>query len=152
MSLFWEKGMKTYLAADKEVKRKWHIVDAKDKVLGRLASQVAHVLRGKHKTTFTPHVDTGDSVVVINAKGIKVTGKKMSQKQYKNFSGYPGGLRITNLETMLKRKPTQVVRVAIKGMLPKNKLGKKMIKKLKVYADNKHEHQSQNPKELKLNG
>jgi len=144
--------MKTYLAADKEVKRKWHIVDAKDKVLGRLASQVAHVLRGKHKTTFTPHVDTGDSVVVINAKGIKVTGKKMSQKQYKNFSGYPGGLRITNLETMLKRKPTQVVRVAIKGMLPKNKLGKKMIKKLKVYADNKHEHQSQNPKELKLNG
>ena len=144
--------MKTYLATDKEVKKKWFIVDAKGKILGRLASQVAAVLRGKHKPSFTPHVDTGDGVIVINAKGIKVTGKKMEEKFYKHFSGYPSGLRLTNLETMLKRKPTQVIRIAIKGMLPKNKLGRKMIKKLKVYTDAKHPHEAQAPKELKING
>ncbi len=144
--------MKTYLATDKEVKKKWFIVDAKGKILGRLASEVAAVLRGKHKVSFTPSVDTGDCVIVINAKDIRVTGKKMDEKVYKHFSGYPGGLRLTKLETMLKRKPTQVIRVAVKGMLPKNKLGKKMIKKLKVYEDNKHSHSAQSPKELKVNG
>ena len=144
--------MKTYLAADKEVKTKWFIVDAKGKVLGRLATQIASVLKGKHKTMITPNVDTGDGVVVINAKDIVVTGKKLQQKQYKHFSGYPSGLRLTSLETMLEKKPEQVIRIAVKGMLPKNKLGAQMIKKLKVYADDKHNQQAQKPKELKING
>lgn len=144
--------VKTYLATDKEVKRKWFVVDAKGKILGRLASEVAAVLRGKHKPSFTPSIDTGDGVIVINAKDIRVTGNKMQDKHYKYFSGYPGGLRLTSLETMLKRKPMQVIRIAVKGMLPKNKLGKKMIKKLKIYADDKHTQHAQSPKELKLNG
>lgn len=144
--------MKTYLSTDKEVKKIWFIVDAKGKVLGRLASRVAAVLRGKHKVQFSPQVDIGDRVIVINAKDIRVTGRKMQKKHYKHFSGYPGGLKLTNLETMLKRKPIQVIRVAVKGMLPKNKLGRKMIKKLKVYPDDKHPHQAQSPKELKVNG
>ncbi len=144
--------MKTYLATDKEVKTKWFIVDAKGKVLGRLATQIASILKGKHKTMITPNVDTGDAVVVINAKDIIVTGKKMQEKQYKHFSGYPSGLRLTSLETMLRKKPEQVIRIAVKGMLPKNKLGAQMIKKLKVYADDKHDQAAQKPKELKLNG
>ena len=140
--------MKTYLATDKEVKKKWFVVDAKGKVLGRLASQVAAILRGKHKPTFTPHVDCGDGVIVINAKDIRVTGKKMEEKQYKHFSGYPSGLRLTSMATMMKRKPTKAITIAIKGMLPKNKLGKKMAKKLKVFAGDKHTHEAQKPKEL----
>ena len=144
--------MKTYLATDKEVKRKWFVVDAKDKVLGRLASQIAAILRGKHKAQFTPSVDTGDGVIVINAKDIRVTGRKKETKMYKHFSGYPSGLRLTNFETMLKKKPSQIIRLAVKGMLPKTKLGDKMLKKLRVYADDKHEQAAQSPKELKING
>ena len=140
--------MKTYLATDKEVKKAWLVVDAKGKILGRLASQVAAILRGKHKVQFSPHQDLGDGVIVINAKDIRVTGKKMQQKQYKHFSGYPGGLKLKSLETMLKLKPVQVIRVAVKGMLPKNKLGRKMLEKLRVYVDDKHPHQAQLPKEL----
>ena len=142
--------MKTYLAKDSEVTRNWFVVDANDKILGRLATQVATVLRGKHKTSFTPHVDCGDGVVVINAKNIKVTGRKMEQKLYKFYSGYPGGLKEKNLDTMLRNKPTKVIRLAVKNMLPKNKIGRQMIKRLKVYADDKHEQQAQKPKELKI--
>ncbi len=142
--------MKTYLAKDSEVTRTWFVVNAKDKILGRLATQVATVLRGKHKTSFTPHVDCGDAVIVINAKNIRVTGRKMEQKLYKFYSGYPGGLKEKNLDTMLRNKPTKVIRLAVKNMLPKNKIGRQMIKRLKVYADDKHEQQAQKPKELKI--
>lgn len=142
--------MKTYMAKKEEIKRKWFIVDARDKVLGRMATSIATVLCGKHKTCFTPHVDCGDGVIVINAKNIKVTGKKMQQKMYKTYSGYPGGLKETAMETMLERKPTKIVMLAVKNMLPKNKLGHLMIKRLKVFSDDKHDHQAQNPKELKV--
>jgi len=142
--------MKTYLAKDSEVTRNWFVVDAKDKILGRLATHIATVLRGKHKTSFTPHVDCGDGVIVLNAKNIRVTGRKMEQKLYKAYSGYPGGLKEKNLDTMLKNAPTKVIRIAVKNMLPKNKIGRKMIKRLIVYADDKHEQQAQNPKELKI--
>ena len=140
--------MKTYSTKASDIERRWHVIDASGKVLGRLASQVAAILRGKHKPTFTPHVDCGDGVIVINAKDIRVTGKKMEEKQYKHFSGYPSGLRLTSMATMMKRKPTKAITIAIKGMLPKNKLGKKMAKKLKVFAGDKHTHEAQKPKEL----
>lgn len=143
--------MKTYLAKKEEVTRSWFLVDAKDKVLGRLASGVASILIGKHKTIFTPHIDCGDAVVVINARDIKVTGRKPQQKLYKTYSGYPDGLKVKNFETMFKAKPAKVIRIAVKNMLPKNKLGRQMIKRLKVYADDKHPHQAQAPKELKIN-
>ncbi len=142
--------MKTYLATNKDVKRIWYIVDAKDKILGRLATAVAGTLKGKHKTMITPHIDCGDGVIVINARDVKVTGKKMLEKLYGQYSGYPGGLNQKKMDTMMKLKPAQVVRVAIKGMLPKTKLGRQMIKRLKVYEDNKHPHESQEPKELKF--
>lgn len=142
--------MKTYLASDKDVKRTWFVVDAKDKILGRLASGIASVLRGKHKTMFTPHIDCGDGVIVINADKVKVTGKKMQEKHYKTYTGYPSGLHQTKMETMLKRKPTKILTIAVKSMLPKNKIGRTMIKRLKVYADDKHPHSSQSPKELKI--
>ncbi len=144
--------MKTYLAKIEDVKREWFIVDAKDKILGRLASGVATVLHGKHKTMFTPHVDCGDGVIVINAGSIRITGRKMDQKLYKTYSGYPSGLKETKLEIMLAKKPTNVIRIAVKRMLPKNKIGDQMLKRLKVYADDKHGHQAQTPKELKIQG
>ncbi len=140
--------MKTYIAKDKDIRKIWYVVDAKDKILGRLATKVASILRGKDKVIFSPHQDTGDEVIVINARMIKVTGKKLAQKQYKRYSAYPGGLNIQNLETMMKKKPEYVIRHAVEGMLPKNKLAAKLIKKLRVYADDKHPHASQNPKEL----
>lgn len=143
------RDVKTYLATNKEVKRNWFIVDAKGKVLGRLASAVAGILHGKHKVDFTPHIDGGDGVIVINAKEIKVTGRKMEDKLYKTYSGYPSGLHQKKMETMMKFKPAQVIRIAVKGMLPKNKIGRQMIKRLKVYADDKHPHQAQEPKELR---
>jgi len=142
--------MKTYLATKKDVKREWHVVDAKGKVLGRLATNVASILKGKHKTIYTPHVDCGDGVVVLNAGMVKVTGKKMTQKLYGKYSGYPGGLRQMNLETLLAKAPKQVMRAAVWGMLPKTKLGRQMIKRLKVYADDKHPHMAQTPKEMKV--
>jgi large subunit ribosomal protein L13 len=136
---------KTYLAKEEEIKRQWYLVDAKDKVLGRVATKVAVLLRGKHKPIFTPFVDTGDAVIVINAAKIRVTGRKLKQKVYRRFSGYPGGLREVSLATMLKNKPEMVIKLAVTRMLPGGPLGRRIIKKLKVYADDKHPHQAQKP-------
>jgi len=141
---------KTYLAKKEDIKRQWYVVDAKDKVLGRLAAKVAVILRGKHKTIFTPHLDTGDGVIVINAAKIRVTGRKLKQKVYRRYSGYPGGLKEVFLETMLKKKPTTVIKLAIRRMLPGGPLGRDLLKKLKVYADDKHPHQAQNPVVLEV--
>lgn len=142
--------MKTYIAKDRDIKRDWLVVDATDKVLGRLATKVASILRGKDKVIFSPHQDTGDEVIVINASKIRVTGKKMASKEYKRYSAYPGGLNLTTLDAMMKKNPEHVIRHAVKGMLPKNKLGEKLIKKLRVYPNAAHPHTAQKPKELKL--
>lgn len=141
---------KTYVAKKEDIKRKWYIIDAKDKVLGRLASRAAVVLRGKHKPMFTPHIDTGDCVIVLNAAKIKVTGRKLKQKVYRRYSGYPGGLREVTLDKMLAKSPETVIKLAVKRMLPGGPLGRDMFKKLKVYSDNKHAHQAQNPQVLKV--
>jgi len=141
---------KTYVAKKEDIKRQWFLVDARDKILGRLAVKVAVLLRGKHKAIFTPHLDTGDGVIVINASRIKVTGRKLKQKVYRRYSGYPGGLREVTLETMLARDPERVVRLAVMRMLPGGPLGRDLIKKLKVYADDKHLHKAQNPVVLEL--
>ncbi len=141
---------KTYVVKKADIKRQWYLVDAQDKVLGRLAAKIAVILRGKHKAIFTPYLDTGDGVIVINASKIKVTGRKLKQKIYRRFSGYPGGLREVSLETMLDKKPTQVVMLAVQRMLPSGPLGRDLIKKLKVYADDKHQHKAQNPTALKV--
>ena len=124
--------MKTYIAKEKDIKREWLVVDATDKVLGRLATKVASVLRGKDKAIYSPHQDTGDEVIVINASKVKITGKKTTEKIYKRYSAYPGGLNTETLAVMMKKKPDFVIRHAVKGMLPKNKLGEKLIKKLRV--------------------
>jgi len=141
---------KTYLAKNSDVKRSWYIVDAKNKILGRMASRIAAVLRGKHKVIFTPSVDTGDGVIVINAAQIKVTGRKLKQKVYRRYSGYPGGLKEVTLENMLADRPTTVIKLAVKRMLPGGPLGRDLIKKLKIYADDKHPHASQNPISLEI--
>ncbi len=136
---------KTYLPKKEDLKKSWYLVDASDKILGRLATKVATILRGKHKPTFTPNMDTGDGVIVINAAKIKVTGRKMSQKLYRRYSGYPGGLREVPLEMMLAKRPTMVIKLAVQRMLPQGPLGRDLIKKLKVYADDKHGQKAQNP-------
>ena len=140
--------MKTYMANPDKIERKWHVVDAQGCTLGRLASEVAKVLRGKNKPEFTPHVDTGDYVVIINAEKVKVTGKKLQQKVYYNHSDYVGGMRETTLAEMMQKKPEKVVELAVKGMLPKGPLGREMIKKLHVYAGPEHEQQAQKPEVL----
>lgn len=137
--------IKTYTAKKEDIKRQWYLIDAKGKILGRLAVKVAVILRGKHKPIFTPHLDTGDGVVVINAAKIRVTGRKMSDKVYRRYSGYPGGLREVTLENMLAKNPETVVKLAVQRMLPGGPLGRDLIKKLKVYADDKHKQKSQNP-------
>lgn len=142
--------MKTYMAKKKEIKHKWYIVDADGKILGRLATRIAIVLRGKHKPEFTPHVDCGDGVIVINASKIRVTGKKLTDKEYVTFSGYPGGQKITTMEEMMKRDPTKVIRLAVKRMISDTPLGRDMLKKLKIYPGAEHEHKAQNPQELKV--
>jgi large subunit ribosomal protein L13 len=142
--------IKTYIAKDKDIQKSWYIVDATDKILGRLATKVASILRGKDKVIFSPHQDVGDEVIVVNASKIRVTGKKMATKEYKRYSAYPGGLNIETLETVMKKRPEYVVRHAVKGMLPKNKLGEKMLKKLRVYPNDVHPHAAQKPRELKL--
>jgi large subunit ribosomal protein L13 len=142
--------MKTYIAKEKDIQKDWHIVDAKDKVLGRLAAKVASVLMGKDKVIYSPHQDTGDEVIVINARKVKTTGKKLKQKVYKRYSAYPGGLNLETLETVLKKRPDYVIRHAVKGMLPKNKMGDKLLKKLRVYPDEAHPHRAQKPKTLKI--
>jgi len=141
---------KTYIAKKSEISRKWYLVDARDKILGRLASKVAVLLRGKHKAVFTPHIDTGDSVVVINASKVRVTGRKLAQRIYRRYSGYPGGLREVTLERMLKNKPTTVVKLAVRRMLPGGRLGTCLLKKLKIYPDDKHPHKSQKPVSLEV--
>ena len=136
--------------ADAAAKRRWWLVDAKDQPLGRLASKVAQVLRGKHKPTFTPHVDTGDFVVVVNASQVKVTGKKLTDKSYYRHSGYPGALKEESFQHLAARRPERPIEIAVKGMLPKNVLGRRMIEKLKVYGDGAHPHQAQKPEPLKI--
>jgi len=139
---------RTYSAKEADIKRKWYIVDAKGKTLGRLATQVAIVLRGKHKPIFTPHVDTGDHVIVVNAEKIHLTGDKVRQKTYYRHSGYPGGLKSETVKDLLERKPYVIVERAIIGMLPKTKLGKQMGRKLNVYAGPTHPHKAQQPEAL----
>ena len=141
---------RTYSAKEADIKRKWYIVDAEGKTLGRLATQVAIVLRGKHKPIFTPHVDTGDHVIVVNAEKIHLTGDKVRQKAYYRHSGYPGGLKSETVKDLLARKPSVIVERAIKGMLPKTTLGKHMGRKLNVYAGPTHPHQAQQPEALVL--
>lgn len=141
---------RTYVAKKEDIKRGWYLIDAKDKVLGRIAVKAAVLLRGKHKAIFTPFLDTGDNVVVINAAKIRVTGRKLSQKVYRRYSGYPGGLKEVTLGNMLADKPEMVMRLAISRMLPGGPLGRDMIKKLKVYADDKHPHIAQKPTVLEM--
>ena len=140
--------MKTYMANPDKIERKWYVVDAEGQTLGRLAAEVAKVLRGKNKPEFTPHIDTGDNVIVINAEKIKVTGKKLDQKVYYHHSDYVGGMKETTLREMIAKKPEQVIELAVKGMLPKGPLGRTMIKKLHVYAGAEHAHQAQKPEVL----
>jgi large subunit ribosomal protein L13 len=144
--------MKTFVAKPSEVRRDWYMIDATDKVLGRLAVEIARRLRGKHKPEFTPHVDTGDYIVVVNASKVRVTGKKATKKTYYRHSGYPGGLTQTSFEKLHARFPTRVIERAVKGMLPKGPLGYAMARKLKVYAGAAHPHAAQQPKTLELKG
>jgi len=148
-----EAILKTYIASDKEVQssKEWFIIDAKDLVLGRLASKLAFILKGKHKPSYSPHYDVGDFIIVVNADKVKLTGKKIDQKTYFRHSGYPGGETITPVRLLLQRHPDRVIENAVRGMLPKNSLGRKMIKKLKIYSGEDHPHKAQQPKELTLN-
>jgi large subunit ribosomal protein L13 len=141
---------KTYVATPTDRDRAWVVVDANGKTLGRLATQLADILRGKHKPTYTPHIDTGDFVVVINAEKIAVTGNKRAEKRYYRHSGYPGGLRSRTLEEMLQRRPEEVIRLAVKGMVPRTRLGRKQLTKLKVYAGPDHPHAAQKPETLEI--
>lgn len=142
--------MKTYTAKESDVKRQWYLIDAEGKVLGRLASEVAKRLRGKHKPIYTPHVDTGDFIIVINAAKLLLTGRKLTEKTYYRHSGYPGGLKSRTAEKMLQEKPEMILHRAVKGMLPKNSLGRKMLKKLKIYVGSEHPHAAQGPRILEL--
>lgn len=141
---------RTYTAKKEDIDRKWYIIDAQDRILGRMATRIAILLRGKHKPIYTPHLDTGDGVIVINASKIRVTGRKAKNKLYRRHSGYPGGFREVTFETMLKNRPTTVIKLAVQRMLPSGPLGRDMIKKLKVYADDKHPHKGQNPIPLEV--
>ena len=142
--------MKTYVAKESEIQRRWFLVDAEGQVLGRLATRVADVLRGKNKPTYTPNVDTGDFVVVINAEKVVVTGKKEQQKVYQRYSGYPGGLKEIKYTVMRERHPERIIELAVKRMIPKNKLGRQVIKKLKVYRGPDHPHEAQQPEAISL--
>ncbi|WP_409229020.1 50S ribosomal protein L13 [Gudongella sp. SC589] len=137
--------MKSYMAKANEVERKWYIIDAEDKVLGRLATEIATILRGKNKPIYTPHVDTGDFVIVINADKVKLTGKKLEQKNYTYHTGYPGGLRQVSYGKLMEKNPEKIIELAVKGMLPKNSLGRQMYRKLKVYRGTEHGHEAQKP-------
>ena len=141
---------KTYFPSEKDIVKKWYLVDAQDKILGRLATKVAVLIRGKHKVMFSPHIDTGDHVIVINASKIRVTGRKPMQKVYRRYSGYPGGLREVRFDVMLKNKPVTVIKLAVQRMLPQGPLGRKLIKKLKVYADEQYPHSAQKPEVIKV--
>ena len=143
--------MKTFMQTKETVERTWYVIDAADKPLGRVATKAATILRGKHKATFTPHIDCGDYVIIINADKVKLTGNKINDKMYYNHSGFPGGLRTRNAKTMLESYPVEMVERSVKGMLPKGRLGRQMYKKLFVYAGEEHPHQAQQPTELKMN-
>lgn len=142
--------MKTYVAKPSTIERQWQLVDASGQRLGRLATRIADTLRGKNKPEYTPHIDTGDFVVVINAKRIAVTGRKLENKKYYRHSGYPGGLKERTLVEMLERRPEEVLRLAVRGMMPKNRLSRAQLKKLKIYAGPEHPHEAQQPKEMDL--
>ncbi|MDH3588447.1 MAG: 50S ribosomal protein L13 [Gammaproteobacteria bacterium] len=142
--------MKTYTATNENVRRDWYVVDAAGKTLGRLATEVARRLRGKHKPEYTPHIDTGDYIVVVNASQIRVTGNKLAGKMYYRFTGYIGNMKKESLGDLMKRAPERAIERAVKGMLPKNRLGRDMYRKLKVYAGPEHKHQSQQPKNLEI--
>lgn len=142
--------MKTFSAKTHEVKRDWYIIDASNKVLGRVATEIARRLRGKHKAEYTPHVDTGDYIVVINAEKITVTGRKFKEKMYYRHSGFPGGIKSISFDKLQAKNPIRIVELAVKGMLPKNILGREMYRKLKVYAGNEHPHSAQQPKQLEI--
>ena len=142
--------MKSYMARPLEVERKWYVVDAEGKTLGRLATEIARVLRGKNKVQYTPHVDVGDFVVVVNADRVVVTGRKAEQKVYRRHSGYPGGMKETSFEQMMARKPTEVLRKAVYGMMPKSRLARQQFKKLKIYAGPEHPHAAQDPQTLEV--
>jgi len=142
--------MKTFSAKAEEVNRDWFVVDAADKTLGRLASEIAHRLRGKHKAEYTPHVDTGDYIVVVNAEKVRVTGAKATDKMYHHHTGYPGGLKSISFEKLIDKAPERVIQGAVKGMLPRNPLGRAMFKKLKVYAGSEHPHTAQQPQALNI--
>ena len=142
--------MRTYVAKASEIERKWYVVDAEGKTLGRLASEIARVLMGKNKPEYTPFLDTGDYVIVVNAEKIHMTGKKWDQKYYRYHTDYPGGLRERKYQEMLQKKPEKIIELAVKGMLPTNKLGRQMLKKLKVYAGPDHKHEAQQPETLEI--
>jgi large subunit ribosomal protein L13 len=143
-------AIKTYQATSQDRERDWYVVDAEGKTLGRLATQIAEVLRGKHKPTYTPHVDVGDFVIVVNAEKVAVTGKKREDKLYFRHTGYPGGIRSRTLGDLLERRPAEVIRKAVKGMLPRNRLGRQQLRKLRAYAGPDHPHQAQKPEPLEL--
>ena len=142
--------MKTYQAKKEELDRKWYLVNAEGKVLGRLSTELVKVLKGKNKPTYTPHMDTGDFVVVVNAGKVTLTGKKMKDKIYYHHTGYPGGIKEMNAEKLLAKKPTEMIRMAVKGMLPKNSLGRQMLRKLKIYPGPNHPHEAQKPMPLEI--
>lgn len=142
--------MKSYMARPMQIERKWHLIDAEGQTLGRLATEIARVLRGKTKPQYTPHIDTGDFVVVVNADKVVVTGRKAEQKVYYRHTGYPGGLKETSYEVMMERKPTEVLRKAVKGMLPRNRLSRAQLTKLKIYAGPEHPHEAQKPQKLEI--
>lgn len=143
--------MSSFMAKAEDIKRKWYVIDAEGKVLGRLASEVAKILRGKHKPIYTPHVDTGDHVIILNADKVVLTGKKLDQKVYRHHSLYPGGMKETVYRKFMAEQPEKAVYIAVKGMLPHNSLGRQMLKKLRVYKGNVHEHEAQMPEVLELN-
>jgi large subunit ribosomal protein L13 len=142
--------MKTFVAKEQEIEKKWYLVDAENRILGRLATQIAARLRGKHKPIFTPHADTGDFIVVVNADKIALTGSKLDKKNYYRHSGYMGGLKTISARRLLEKKPEEVLRSAVKGMLPKNSLGRRQLKKLKIYTGSDHPHQAQEPEKLEI--
>lgn len=142
--------MRTFTQKQEEIERDWYVVDAEGETLGRLASRIAPILKGKHKPIYTPHLDCGDFVIIVNAEKVRVTGRKLDQKFYYRHSGYPGGLKSISLRDQLNRYPERVLQAAIRGMLPKNKLGRRMLKKLKVYAGDVHPHEAQHPSPLEL--
>ncbi len=142
--------MKSYMAKKGEIERKWYIVDATDKIVGRLATQIATILRGKNKPVYTPHVDTGDFVIVINAEKVKFTGNKLDKKMYYRHTGYMGGLKEIPAKELLEKNPEEIIRHAVKGMLPKGRLGRKLLKKLKIYKGSEHPHLAQQPEKLEI--